>query len=108
MTPQSEDAKWREHLIESPAQIKDLLERTRRVAVLGIKPAPTQPAHYVPEYAGNAGVEIVPVPVYYKELTEMMGKEVYRTLVDIPGCTDSVIASRRPYCSHPHAGDILS
>ena len=108
MTPQSEDAKWREHLIESPAQIKDLLERTRRVAVLGIKPDPTQPAHYVPEYAGNAGFEIVPVPVYYKELTEVMGKKVYRKLVDIPGDIDMVNVFRRPNDIPPHVDDIIA
>ena len=78
-------------MIESPAQIKDLLDNTRRVAVLGIKPDPMQPAHYVPEYAEHAGLEIVPVPVYYKELTEMMGKKVYRKLVDIPGDVEAKV-----------------
>ena len=28
---------WREHLLESPEQIKKLLEGTKRIAVLGIK-----------------------------------------------------------------------
>jgi predicted CoA-binding protein len=108
MTLQSDGAGWREHLIESPARIKDLLERTHRVAVLGIKPDPTQPAHYVPDYAANAGFEIVPVPVYYKELTEMMGKKVYRKLVDIPGDIDMVNVFRRPNDIPPHVDDIIA
>ena len=99
---------WRDHLIESPAQIKDLLDNTRRVAVLGIKPDPTQPAYYVPEYAENAGLEIVPVPVYYKELTEMMGKKVYRKLADIPGDVDMVNVFRRPNDIPPHVEDIIA
>ena len=99
---------WRDHLIESPAQIKDLLDNTRRVAVLGIKPDPAQPAYYVPEYAENAGLEIVPVPVYYKELTEMMGKKVYRKLADIPGDVDMVNVFRRPNDIPPHVEDIIA
>jgi uncharacterized protein len=99
---------WRDHLIESPAQIKDLLDSAHRVAVLGIKPDPTQPAYYVPEYAEHAGLEIVPVPVYYKELTEMMGKRVYRKLVDIPGEIDMVNVFRRPNDIPPHIDDIIA
>jgi predicted CoA-binding protein len=108
MTPQADGANWRDHLIESPAQIRDLLDGTRRVAVLGIKPDPSQPAYYVPEYAENAGLEIVPVPVYYKELTEMMGKKVYRKLVDVPGDIDMVNVFRRPNDIPPHVDDIIA
>ena len=39
--------------------------------MLGIKPAWTaKPAYYVPEYAQRVGYEIIPVPVYYPEVTE--------------------------------------
>ncbi|MFL5462508.1 MAG: CoA-binding protein [Gemmatimonadaceae bacterium] len=107
-TQQSEDANWRDHLLETPAQIKRLLENTRRIAVLGMKPDETQPAYYVPEYAARAGYEIVPVPVYYKELTEMMGKKVYRKLVDIPGDIDMVNVFRRPNDIPPHVDDIIA
>ncbi len=108
MTTQTDGADWRDHLIETPAQIKNLLDTTQRVAVLGIKPDPTQPAFYVPEYAENAGMEIVPVPVYYKELTEMMGKKVYRSLVDVPGEIDMVNVFRRPKDIPPHVDDIIA
>ena len=108
MTAQTDGASWRDHLIESPAQIKDLLEHTHRIAVLGIKPDPTQPAYYVPEYADRAGYEIVPVPVYYKDLTEMMGKKVYRKIADIPGDIDMVNVFRRPNDIPPHVDDIIA
>jgi predicted CoA-binding protein len=108
MTAQTDGASWRDHLIESPAQIKDLLEHTHRIAVLGIKPDPTQPAYYVPEYADRAGYEIVPVPVYYKDLTEMMGKKVYRKIADIPGAIDMVNVFRRPNDIPPHIDDIIA
>ena len=96
MTVQADGTGWRDHLIESLAGIKDLLENTHRIAVLGIKPDPDQAAYYVPEYAERAGYEIIPVPVYYKELTEMLGKKVYRKLADIPGEIDMVNVFRRP------------
>jgi predicted CoA-binding protein len=108
MTAQNKGADWRDHLIDSPSRIKDLLEDTHRVAVLGIKPDASQPAYYVPEYAEQAGFEIVPVPVYYKDLTEMMGKKVYRKLVDIPGDIDMVNVFRRPNDIPPHVDDIIA
>ena len=86
---------WRGHLLDRPEQIKRLLENTHRIAVLGIKPDPAQPAHYVPDYAQRAGYEIVPVPVYYPELTDLLGEKIYRKLSDIPGEIDMVNVFRR-------------
>jgi predicted CoA-binding protein len=108
MTAQVDTANWRAHLLDRPDQIRHLLESTQRIAVLGIKPNPEQPAYYVPEYAQQAGYEIVPVPVYYKELTEMQGKKVYRKLTDIPGDIDMVNVFRRPVDIPPHLDDIIA
>lgn len=100
---------WRAHLLESPAQIRALLERTRRIAVLGIKTeASGQPAYYVPEYAQQAGYEIVPVPVYYPEATEILGAPVYRSLAAIPGEVDMINVFRRPADIPPHVDDMLA
>ncbi len=108
MTAQVDTTDWREHLLDRPEQIKQLLEHTHRIAVLGIKPNPDQPAYYVPEYAQKAGYEIVPVPVYYKELTEMHGEKVYRKLIDIPGDIDMVNVFRRPMDIAQHVDDIIA
>jgi uncharacterized protein len=108
VTAQVETDNWRDHLLQTPEQIKRLLESTKRIAVLGIKPDPQQPASYVPEYAEHAGYEIVPVPVYYKELTEIHGKKVYRKLSDIPGDIDMVNVFRRPVDIPPHVDDIIA
>jgi len=108
MTPQTDGENWRDHLIETPAQIKTLLENTHRIAVLGMKPDPDQPAYYVPDHAEHAGYDIVPVPVYYPDLTEMMGKKVYRRLSDIPGGIDMVNVFRRPKDIPPHVDDIIA
>lgn len=103
------DAGWRRHLLSTTSEIRALLERTRRIAVLGIKtPESAQPAWYVPEAARQAGYEIVPVPVYFPELTELMGVPVYRRLVDIPGEIDMVNVFRRSKDVPAHVDDILA
>ncbi len=103
------DADWRRHLIERDADIRALLERTRRIAVLGIKtPESGQPAFYVPQYAQRAGYEIVPVPVYYPDVTEILGQPVYRRLADVPGDLDLVNVFRRSQDVPPHVDDILA
>ena len=99
---------WREHLIDSPSRIQQILENTKRIAVLGMKADASQPAYYVPEYAAHAGYDVVPVPVYYPELTEIMGKKVYRKLVDVPGDIDLVDVFRRPKDIPQHIDDILA
>ena len=100
---------WRERLLETPAQLRALLERTHRIAVLGVKtPESAQPAYYVPDYAHRAGYEIIAVPVYYPEMREMFGSPVYRTLASIPGEIDLVDVFRRPKDIPPHVDDILA
>jgi predicted CoA-binding protein len=96
-------------LIETSAQIDALLPTLKRVAVLGIKTAETgAPAYYVPHYAQRAGIEIVPVPVYYPEVTEILGEPVYRRLSDVPGALDAVVVFRRPQDIPAHVDDILA
>ena len=99
---------WRSHLIEDDAAIGRILAQTRRIAVLGIKMEPNQPAHYVAEYAQRAGKEIVPVPVYYPDATEILGEKVYRKVADIPGDVDMVDVFRRPRDIPAHLDDIIA
>lgn len=101
-------ADWQSHLIEDDEGVERLLRATRRIAVLGIKLEPSQPAHYVPDYAKRAGMEIVPVPVYYPEATEILGERVYRAVADIPGDVDMVNVFRRPSDIPKHLDDIIA
>jgi predicted CoA-binding protein len=103
------DTGWRGHLLERDADIRALLERTRRVAVLGIKtPEAGGPAYYVPAFARESGLEIVPVPVYFPEVTEILGERVYRRLADVPGRIDLVNVFRRSKDVAAHLDDILA
>jgi predicted CoA-binding protein len=101
---------WRENIIETDAGLRELLAETRRVAVLGIKTEAQgfQPAFYVPQYMASAGFEVIPVPVYYPEVTRILGREVYRKLSDVPGRIDMVNVFRRSEDVPPHLEDILA
>ena len=108
-TQPTDAADWRRHLLERDDEIVALLRRVQRIAVLGIKTEDSgQPAFYVPRYAQRAGFAIVPVPVYYPEVTEILGERVYRRIADIPGEVDLVNVFRRPADIPPHVDDIIA
>ena len=99
-----------ENILETGAQISELLRNTRTIAVLGIKTEAqsAQPAFYVPKYMQDKGFKIIPVPVYYPEATEILGETVFRKLVDIPEEIDLVNVFRRPQDSPAHIEDIIA
>jgi predicted CoA-binding protein len=100
---------WRRHLVEDDRGIRRVLGETRRIAVLGIKvPESEAPAFYVPEYAQQAGYEIVPVPVYYPEVTDILGEKVYRSIGAVPGTVDMVNVFRRAHRIPEHVDDIIT
>jgi predicted CoA-binding protein len=103
-------ADWKQNLINDAAGISAMLKDTKTIAVLGIKPESHggQPAHYVPAHMDRAGYEIIPVPVYYPEVTEILGKPVVRTLAAIGRPVDMVNVFRRPSDIPPHVDDILA
>ena len=99
---------WRSHLVDDDEGIRRILRETRRIAVLGIKMESYQPAYYVPAYCQRAGLEIVPVPVYYPDATEILGEKVYRRVADIPAAVDMVNVFRRPRDIPAHLDDIIA
>jgi hypothetical protein len=101
---------WRGNLVADAAEVARILRECRRIAVLGIKPESRSgaPAFYVPEYMLRQGYDIVPVPVYYPGVVEILGRRVYRSLRDVPGSIDMVNVFRRPPDIPPHVPDILA
>jgi predicted CoA-binding protein len=91
-------------------RVAELVRSARRVAVLGIKTEAqaSQPAFYVPAALHEGGVEIIPVPVYYPEATEILGARVYRRVADVPGELDIVDVFRRASDVPAHVDDILA
>jgi uncharacterized protein len=103
-------ADWQSNLINDSNGIRALLRETKVIAVLGIKPESHggQAGFYVPAHMAAAGYEIIPVPVYYPEVTEILGKPVFRKLADIGRPIDMVNVFRRPGDIPPHVDDILA
>jgi predicted CoA-binding protein len=101
---------WRANIVTDERGIGEAIDRSRRIAVLGIKTEAQagQPAVEIPRYMANEGYDIVPVPVYYPEATEILGRPVYRRLQDVPGGVDMVNVFRRSADVLPHVDDIIA
>lgn len=97
-------------LIEDAGGIADVLAATRRIAVLGIKTEDhaSQPAFHVPAYLVQAGFDVIPVPVYYPQVTQILGRPVCRKLTDVPGEIDLLDVFRRPQDLAGHLDEILA
>jgi predicted CoA-binding protein len=101
---------WKNNIITGSEQIRELLSVTKTIAVLGIKTEAqaSQPAFYVPRYLESAGFQIIPVPVYYPQVTHILGQKVYRKLIEIPVEVDLVNVFRRSQDVSAHLDDILA
>ena len=101
---------WKQNLVTDTQGIIAMLRDTKTIAVLGVKPEShsAQAAHYVPAHMLAEGYEIIPVPTYYPEVTEIFGKPVFRTLAAIGRPIDMVNVFRRPSDIPPHVDDIIA
>ena len=97
------------NILTTDEDIREMLEATKTIAVLGIKPEShaSQPAFYVPKYMADHGYKIIPVPVYYPEVTEILGEQVYRDLNEIPDEIDLLNVFRRSDDISKHTFEIL-
>jgi len=103
-------ADWRDNVLETDAEIRELLATAKRIAVLGIKTEAQadRPAFYVPKYLADRGVDLVPVPVYYPEVKQILGRPVFRRVADVPGPVDLVDVFRRSADVAGHVDDLLA
>lgn len=74
------------------AEVRTLLERVRRIAVVGLSPKPHRDSHRVARYMMERGYEVLPV---YPREERILGQPVYRRVQDIPGGVDLVDVFRR-------------
>ncbi|MCA9578967.1 MAG: CoA-binding protein [Polyangiales bacterium] len=96
-------------IVTEPAQVGVIALDARRVAVLGIKPDThkDQPAYYVPAYMDTVGIEVIPVPVYYPEVKEILGLPVERDLQRLHDI-DVVVVFRRSEDVADHVRALLA
>ncbi len=79
----------------SDAFLRDILTRTRRVAVVGVSMNPVRPSYYVARYLSLKGFEVVPVNPGHAGET-VFGARVVASLSEIEGGVDMVDIFRRP------------
>jgi predicted CoA-binding protein len=72
--------------------IRLLLEKTRRIAVVGLSPKPHRDSHRVARYLQERGYQVLPV---YPREELILGQPVFRRVQDIPGGVDLVDVFRR-------------
>jgi hypothetical protein len=101
---------WRSNLVEDDAGVSAIVRAMKRVAVLGIKTEAQrgEPGFYVAAYLVERGIEVVPVPVYYPEVTEILGAKVVRRVVDAGPALDVVDVFRRPRDVPAHVDDLIA
>ena len=101
---------WQSNLVRDDAGIREIFQGAKRMAVLGIKTEAQegQPAFFVPEYLQRAGYDIIPVPVYFPDVTTILGKHVHRRVADIPGGVELVVVFRRSQDVTSHVDDVLA
>lgn len=68
-------------------EIKDILEKNKIVAVVGLSDNPAHDSHRVAEYLKNHGYTIIPVNPLNQEI---LGEKSYPDLKSIPGQVDIV------------------
>ncbi len=100
---------YRTLVITDPATIADIAVSARRVAVLGIKPEThaSQPAHYVPKYLVDHGIHVIPVPVYYPNVREILGVPVVRGIRNLLPPIDIVCVFRRSEDIPEHVDELI-
>lgn len=78
----------------SDAFLRDVLGRTRVIAVVGVSPNETRPSFYVARYLGLKGFRVIPVnPVHAGKV--LLGETVRASLSEIEAPVDMVDIFRR-------------
>lgn len=76
-----------------PDPIRELLQHSRTIAVVGLSDSPLRPSHGVSAYLQTYGYRIIPVN---PEIRLSLGEKSYPSLADVPEKIDIVNIFRRP------------
>jgi uncharacterized protein len=76
-----------------PDPIRELLQRSKTIAVVGLSDSPMRPSHGVSAYMQTHGYRIIPVN---PEIRLSLGEKSYPSLTDVPEKIDIVNIFRRP------------
>ena len=77
----------------SDAELTQLLQQTKTIAVVGLSSDPMRPSFGVSRFLQRHGYRIIPVNPNEKEV---LGEQSYPSLAEVPGTVDIVNIFRRP------------
>lgn len=90
------------------SELREILARSRTIAVLGAHTDPNKPAHYVPAYLHAAGYDIFPVNPVFRGVS-MWGRTFVADLTELaPYAIEIVDVFRRPEFLMQHVPEILA
>ncbi|NLY03336.1 MAG: CoA-binding protein [Campylobacter sp.] len=72
--------------------IKDILQTTSSIAIVGLSPDESKPSNYVSRFLKEKGYKIYPI---YPKFDEILGQKVYRRLSEILDPIDMVVMFRK-------------
>ena len=90
----------------SDTHLKEILNRTRRMAIVGVSLNPVRPSYYVVRYLSLKGFEVIPVNPLHAGQT-LFGQKVHASLKDIEGGVDMVDIFRRSEAVPPIVDEAL-
>ena len=73
--------------------IRDLLKKSKIIAVVGLSNDPWRVSHGVSDYMQSAGYQIIPVNPH---IESSLGEKAFSSLMDVPQTIDIVNIFRRP------------
>ncbi len=73
--------------------IREILTRYKRIALVGASPKPERASHDVMKYLLDHGYDVIPVNPRYEEV---LGRKCYPSVLDIPGEVEIVDLFIRP------------
>jgi hypothetical protein len=91
-------------IISTDVEIKELLAKTKTIAILGLSPKPERDSYKVASYLKANGYRIIPVRPGPKEI---LGEKTYAALDDIKEPVDMVDVFRNPDQIMLHAHEAL-
>jgi len=91
-------------IITEDSDIKEILKKTKTIAIIGLSPKPERESNKVAIYLKGQGYRIIPVRPGQKEI---LGQSVFATLDDIKEKVDIVDVFRNPEQILPHAHEAM-
>lgn len=85
-------------------QLRDLLRRAKRIAVVGLSDKPERDSNEVARYLVEHGYEVIPVN---PSIQEALGRKAYRSLDEVPGHVDIVDIFRKSEAVPPVVDDAI-